>query len=191
MQVVNLCQVLREDRFLHTIGEQIGQVISIDSSEAYKAKLFGPKIRLLVQDLDALPHTVVLPRLDGEGTIEYALEFSGLPNQCGRCRSREHQVRHCPKKDTNRKRQATHRGKPRRDQEDPPSAAPAPTPLEQTLSPSTQPQVHNPEPRAADTEVQPIHTRIEEAAETQEGDQPEHVLSPQPTAATYNIGADE
>lgn len=98
MQIVNLCQVLRNDTFLRIIGEQIGQVISIDNSEAYRAKLFGPRIRLLVRDLDNLPNTVVLPRLDGEGLIEYALEFSGLPNQCGRCRSREHQVRFCPRK---------------------------------------------------------------------------------------------
>jgi hypothetical protein len=99
MQVVNLCQILRDEEFLRTIGDQIGQVISIDNSETYRAKLFGPRIRLLVRDLDNLPHTAVLPRLDGEGTIEYALEFSGLPNQCGRCRSRDHQVRFCPKKE--------------------------------------------------------------------------------------------
>ena len=99
MQVVNLCQVLREETFLHTLGEQIGQVLSIDNSEAYRAKLFGPRIRLLVRDLDNLPHTIILPRLDGEGTVEYAVEFSGLPNQCGRCRSRDHQVRYCPRKE--------------------------------------------------------------------------------------------
>jgi hypothetical protein len=99
MQVANLCQVLRGDKVLQEIGEQIGQVISIDNSEAYKAKLFGPRIRLLVKDIDDLPHTVVIPRLDGKGTIEHALEFSGLPNQCGRCRARDHQVRHCPKKE--------------------------------------------------------------------------------------------
>jgi hypothetical protein len=103
LQIVNLCQVLRDEAFLRIVGNQIGQVISVDNSEAYRAKLFGPRIRILVQDLDALPHTVLLPRLDGEGTIAYALEFSGLPNQCGRCRSREHQVRFCPKKEmTNR-----------------------------------------------------------------------------------------
>ena len=104
VQIVDLCQVLREESFLHIIGEHIGQVISIDNSEAYKAKLFGPRIRLLVRDLNNLPHTVVIPRLDNEGTVEYALEFSGLPNQCGRCRSREHQVRNCPKKDFQRRR---------------------------------------------------------------------------------------
>lgn len=42
---------------------------------------------------------VVVPRLDGEGVVEYPLEFSGLPHQCGRCRSRDHQVWHCPKND--------------------------------------------------------------------------------------------
>ena len=46
---------------------------------------------------------MILPRLDGEGTIEFALEFSGLPNQCGRCRSREHQVKYYPRREfTNR-----------------------------------------------------------------------------------------
>jgi hypothetical protein len=110
MQVANLCQVLRNEAFLRNIGEQIGQVISIDNSEAYRAKLFGPRVRLLVKDLDNLPHTVVIPRLDGKGSKEYALEFSGLPNQCGRCRSREHQVRFCPRKEfTGRQQRVTGR----------------------------------------------------------------------------------
>jgi hypothetical protein len=97
VQIVDLCQILREEKFLRTVGEQIGQVIAIDNSEAYRAKLFGPRIRLLISDLSTIPHTVILPRLDGEGVVEYALEYSGLPNQCGRCRSKDHQVRHCPK----------------------------------------------------------------------------------------------
>lgn len=98
VQIVDLCHVLREESFLKLIGEQIGQVISIDNSEAYRAKLFGPRIRLLVQDIHQLPQKVVIPRLDGEGTVEYTLEFSGLPKQCGRCRAYDHLVRNCPKK---------------------------------------------------------------------------------------------
>ena len=104
VQIVDLCQILREETFFRTIGEQIGQVITIDSSEAYRAKLFGPRIRLLVRDLNNLPQVAVLPLLDGEGTIEYKLEYSGLPNQCGRCRSRDHLVRNCPKRDSKMKR---------------------------------------------------------------------------------------
>jgi hypothetical protein len=100
VQVVNLCQILREESFLRTIGEQLGQVIDIDNSDTYKAKLYGPRMRILVQDINNLPQLIVLPRLDGEGVVEYALEYSGLPHQCGRCRSRDHQVRNCPRKDT-------------------------------------------------------------------------------------------
>ena len=111
VQIVDLCQVLREETsFLQEIGEQLGQVISIDNSAAYKSKLYGPCIRILVKDLKALPKTVVIPRLDGEGTMEYAFEFSGLPNQCGRCRSREHQVRHYPKKEFHQKKAEVNRG---------------------------------------------------------------------------------
>ena len=99
VQIVDLCQILRDESFLRTIGAQMGQVITIDNSDAYRAKLFGPRIRLLVQSLNTLPQTIVLPRLDREGTVEYKLEYSGLPNQCGRCRSREHQVRYCPKRE--------------------------------------------------------------------------------------------
>ena len=98
VQIADLCQVLREEPFLKLIGEQIGQVISIDNSEAYRSKLFGPRIRLLVRDINRLPQTVVIPRLDGEGTVEYHLEYSGLPHQCGRCRGHDHLVRNCPRK---------------------------------------------------------------------------------------------
>ena len=107
VQVVDLCQVLREEAFLRTIGEQLGQVIAIDTSEAYKAKLLGPRIRLLVQDLDNLPQSIVIPRIDGEGEAEYELEFSGLPHQCGRCRAKDHSVRNCPKNEPDRSRKGT------------------------------------------------------------------------------------
>ena len=99
VQIVDLCQMLREESFLRTIGEQMGQVVAIDNSEAYRAKLCGPRIRLLVRNLNTLPHSIVLPRLDREGTVEYKLEYSGLPNQCRRCRSVDHQVRNCPRKE--------------------------------------------------------------------------------------------
>ena len=117
VQIIDLCQVLREEAFLRAIGEQLGQVIAIDTSEAYKAKLLGPRIRLLVQDLNNLPQSIVIPRLDGEGEAEYELEFSGLPNQCGRCRARDHQVRNCPKNEPTRSRKST-RTRPRTEKTD-------------------------------------------------------------------------
>ena len=100
VQVADLCQIMRRESFLRTIGEHIGQVIAIDNSELYRAKLFGPRIRILVKDLNHLPKTIKVPRLDREGVVTHKLEYSGFPNQCGRCRSRDHQVRNCPKKET-------------------------------------------------------------------------------------------
>jgi hypothetical protein len=76
--MVDLCQILREDKFLRIVEEQIGQVIVVDNSEAYRAKLFGPRIRVLVRDLKTLPQSVIIPRLDEEGVIEYKLKYSGL-----------------------------------------------------------------------------------------------------------------
>jgi hypothetical protein len=105
MQVADLCQIMREEGFLRTIGEHIGQVIAIDNSDLYRAKLFGPRIRILVKDLNKLPKTIKVPRLDREGAVVHKLEYSGFPNQCGRCRSRDHQVRNCPKKDAKLQRQ--------------------------------------------------------------------------------------
>lgn len=64
VHIVDLCQVLREEPFLHIIGEQRGQVISIDILEAYKTKFFGFRIRLQARDLNTLPHKVVVPQLD-------------------------------------------------------------------------------------------------------------------------------
>jgi hypothetical protein len=59
---------------------------------------------MLVRDLNTPPQNVVLPKLDGDGLIKYALEYNGLLNQCGRCRSTDLQVRHCPKREGTTKR---------------------------------------------------------------------------------------
>ena len=144
VQVVNLCQILREDSFLRTIGEQLGQVIDIDNSDIYKAKLYGPRMRILVQDINNLPQLLVLPRLDGEGVVEYTLAYSGLPHQCGRCRSRDHQVRNCPRKDTTggKQEQKTNQRTKKRERAPRPvgevlkSRSPAPISVPENVSPT-------------------------------------------------------
>lgn len=98
LQVIDLSQVLRDDTSLRTIGAHIGQVIAIDNSEAYRSKLFGPRIRILVRDINNLPKKAAIPKLDGEGEVEYNLEYNGLPHQCARCRALDHHVRQCPRR---------------------------------------------------------------------------------------------
>lgn len=195
VQIVNLCQILREEAFLRTIGEQLGQVISINNSDAYRAKLFGPRIRLLVQDINNLPQPIVLPRLDGGGEIKYQLEFSGLPNQCGRCRSRDHQVKHCPKRDTQvrrrepRKRARTGRGgrdtKPAHSgKESPPCSSPDASPpkvvnVSETIARGSEEDASETRPRGA-TEGSPTERQDKNAIPppTDEPGTQEPVLSP-------------
>ena len=171
---------MREDICLQTIGEQIGQVISIDNSKAYRAKLFGPRIRLLVKDLDDLPLSVILPRLDGKGTIEYAVEFSGLPNQCGRCRSREHQVRYCPKKEV------TSQYKPH---QRPPPKRPDP-PTRQIALSSPQRPTEIPLPIVQDTTEEPLEEQSREIPQLQTQEEEQVVvptLSPAQTPEDTKI----
>ena len=176
---MNLSQVLREDIFLQTIGEQIGQVISIDNSEAYRAKLFGPRIRLLVKDLDDLPLSIILPRSDGKGTIEYALEFSGLPNQCGRCRSRKHQVRFCPKKEFAGRHKPNQRPPPRRQG----------PPIQQVAPSSPQRPVETPPPAVQDPPGEPLEDQSREALQiqTREEEHATTLLPPLPEQAPENV----
>lgn len=173
VQIVDLCQILREESFLRTIGEQIGQVITIDNSEAYRAKLFGPRIRLLVRDLNNLPQLAVLPRLDGEGTVEYKLKYSGLPNQCGRCQARDHQVRHCPKRESKSKRrpQNLQPKRPQNRQVDPIKTAVKVTQEQEVADPLAKETTETPI-----TEQPPAQTHTEPIQETGESEHVERVV---------------
>ena len=175
LQIANLSQVLREEATLRAIGEHIGQVVAIDNSEAYRAKLFGPRIRILVRDLDNLPCTAVLPRLDGTGVVEYNLEYIGLPNQCGRCRSREHQVRHCPRRDLKYHRRETHnRNKPAN-----PLAAPLETAATTAALESIEPRIE--EAWVDSPQVQP-QTNTQDTTDNKEAEtREEAVASPNTT----------
>lgn len=44
LQIVDLSQILRDETFLRIMREHIGHVITIDNCEAYRAKLFGPRV---------------------------------------------------------------------------------------------------------------------------------------------------
>jgi hypothetical protein len=170
LQIVDLCQILRDETFLRTIGGYIGQVIAIDNSEAYRTKLYGPRVRLLVRDLESLPQTLEIPRLDEEGVVEYKLEYSGLPNQCGR--STEHQVRNCPKKETRPNRRAY---KPKTLTE---KASPA-----LQVPPSTPAELHHSLAAARDTTPTSHHFSTPAQAIT-----PDKTHTPTPTAEPTPIG---
>lgn len=94
MQLTGLNRILRQEEFLKALAGQIGEVILIENSDSYKGKTAGPRIRILVQDLASLPSTVTF--LGPEGVSQkIKVIYSGLQNQCNRCRGFGHYARDC------------------------------------------------------------------------------------------------
>lgn len=98
VQVGFLTDQFRDPAFLTIVGSNLGEVLQIDMSGLYASRTWAPCIRVLVRDYKSLPRSIRLPRIDGPGEISHPLFFSGLPDQCNRCRSMLHQVRDCPQR---------------------------------------------------------------------------------------------
>lgn len=96
VQVVGMCVVLKQEEVLRHIGGLLGKVTGIDCNDQYYTKARGERIRILVKHTTKLPPAITIKRLDTEGDITYELLYSGLHNQCARCRATCHQVRNCP-----------------------------------------------------------------------------------------------
>jgi hypothetical protein len=92
VQIVDLPPFYRSKDMVHDLITAFAEVVAIDDTDSYKSKLSGPRIRIITSNVDTLPKTITLPRHDGKGDLIYELEYSGLPEQCGRCRSYDHTV---------------------------------------------------------------------------------------------------
>nr|PNR51290.1 hypothetical protein PHYPA_010476 [Physcomitrium patens] len=95
-QIHGLPTLLRTPQILAEIVNQFAEVIWIDTENQYREKAAGPRVRIMVKDINSLPSKVSIPNLHDGNQTEYYLEYNGLPTQCNRCRSTTHQVRNCP-----------------------------------------------------------------------------------------------
>jgi hypothetical protein len=95
VQIVDLPPFYRSKDLIQDFVSAFAEVISVDDTESYRTKLSGPRIRIITTDVEKLPKTLTLPRHDGRGDVNYKLAYSGLPEQCGRCRSYDHTVSQC------------------------------------------------------------------------------------------------
>jgi hypothetical protein len=75
---------LRTKEFLYAILSQLFEVLLIDDSECYKAKLSGPRARILTDKVEMLPKTVTIHCMDTKVEIEHTLAYSGFTKQCTR-----------------------------------------------------------------------------------------------------------
>lgn len=90
-QMIGLLQSLRTKEFLHQILHQTFEILLIDDGETCRAKLFGPRVRILTDNTEDLPRSVWIMRMDADSEKEYMIEYSGFSGQCSRCRSYEDQ----------------------------------------------------------------------------------------------------
>lgn len=95
-------------------------MILIEDSDSYKGKTAGPRIRTLVQDPSALPASITLIGTDGATKQKIKVQYSGLHNQCNRCRGFRHYVKDCKqqKYSDNRRHQSNNQDQPESNADD-------------------------------------------------------------------------
>lgn len=68
-QIVGLPPFHRNKTFLWETFNNFSEVLTVDETESYRAKLSGPRVRLLITDIDKLPRKILIPRLDMKGEV--------------------------------------------------------------------------------------------------------------------------
>jgi hypothetical protein len=81
------------------MASKLGEVLEIEAADSYIKRPAGPMITIELRDISKLPGYLRIPSM-AEGsedttTIAQKILYSGLPNQCRRCRRFGHHARAC------------------------------------------------------------------------------------------------
>jgi len=100
VQFPDLHVQLRTEKALTIMASSIGDVLDIESPDSYIKRLAGPMVAIEVKDISKLPGIIRIPSMvEGAGpgdTTAQKILYSGLPNQCRKCRKFGHLARTCP-----------------------------------------------------------------------------------------------
>ena len=81
---------MRCDPIIMHLAQKIGEVLHVESSSSYRNKTSGQRVQILVSSLEDLPERI-FPDIEDMGIDDgVVVEYSDLPNQCGRCRKMGH-----------------------------------------------------------------------------------------------------
>ena len=84
---------------LERIASTIGEVVMVEAADSYLKRPAGPIVTIQVSQILRLPSIVLLPCLaadaEPEETYEQKILYSGLPDQCKRCRKFGHLTKYC------------------------------------------------------------------------------------------------
>jgi hypothetical protein len=100
VQFPDLHAQFRSVKALTIMASSIGEVLDIESPDSYIKRPAGPMVTVEVRDISKLAGIIRIPSMSegadtGETTTQKIL-YSGLPNQCKKCRRFGHLARACP-----------------------------------------------------------------------------------------------
>jgi hypothetical protein len=88
---------LRSEKALTIMANSIGEVLDIESLDSYIKRPAGPMVTVEIKDISKLAGIIRIPSMaEGAGpgdTTAQRILYSGLPNQCKKCRKFGHLAR--------------------------------------------------------------------------------------------------
>jgi hypothetical protein len=99
VQFPDLHEQLRNAKALTIMASKLKEVLDIEAKDSYIKRSTGPMVTLEVLDISKLAGFIRIPSMsEGAGTansIRQRILYSGLPNQCKKCRKFGHHARTC------------------------------------------------------------------------------------------------
>jgi hypothetical protein len=100
VQFPDLHVQLHTEKALTIMASSIGDVLDIESPDSYIKRPAGPMVTVEVKDISKLTGIIRIPSMaEGAGPGDITAQrilYSGLPNQCRKCRKFGHLAKTCP-----------------------------------------------------------------------------------------------
>jgi len=99
VQFPDLHEEFKNTTALTLMASKLGEVLEIEAADSYIKRPARPMITIELKDISKLPGYIRIPSMaegtNDTATIAQKILYSGLPNQCRRCRRFGHHARAC------------------------------------------------------------------------------------------------